>query len=1118
MALLLLHRFRVRLLGPVLWHDLVRSTRRGWLFLLRTLYAAALGLLLGGLGLAWSAAFQASGGPPRALGMFLELGTGVLLGVQFVVAVLLTPLWTANVIAGEKERRTLEFLLATDLRNTEIVLGRLVARLAVLVLLLLTGLPAFFLAVFLGGVAAELVLAGFVVTLLTMVSLACLTVLCSVYAHRVATTVVLAYLAAAAYTGLSLAGLGLLVVLGDRDVVEALLALGIDPYPLRDGITRWNDVVGAGNLFFLLFHLGTAYARGIAPAAVLPGLLGDYAVFHLLVALACAAWAVARVRAVARQQAEDQAPRAWFWQRWLPRPGPARPSTARPAPARPPVGERPVLWKEMHVEGMRLPFARLTWMLLLLGVLVGPLGARALYAWEGMTYGQHRWIRPQELEEFLNVWTRGVSAALGFLLLLLVALRAAACLTSERARDTLDSLLLTRLDRDVLLRDKALGSILSVRKGMVCLATAWILGILTGGLHPLALPLLLVAWLVCAAFMAVLGLWFSVVCRSTLRALLATVVAMLVVSGAHWIAWLGYGAYFVLYGGGSDRNVEWLTAVHAALTPPGVLFLGGFQSLPTAPLRERELDDYAWQVMGFAAVGLVVWAAGTVYLWRRTVERFRTLTDPTAAASDDTLIAPVRPRWRRVLRLAAAALAATCLLGAVGWYTSGRVGERKLRAAIAEADALDPGWRLEELEARRVPVPEAENAAPRVAAVARLLSPEGGSVLPASAPLARRNQLTVDQVLGTTASEVELAAEYTAALSMALQPMRAALDEGAGLARLPRGRFAVALPEQRFTLVPAHLAEVARVSDFLLLAAVWRAQEQDWDGALTLVLAALNAARSVGDELSYHAQELRSVKGAQAMPVLERILAQGEPSAPVLAAAQQLLEDEAAQPLFLMAVRAERARLHALLQAIQAGEITASQALRRHDVEGQALNVLSAAAGTYAHGDTLALMTQVVETARQPPPWMPRGRDSLYQRYQEASLLAQELTRRCVFAAGAFQSNLGLLRCAVVAVACERYRRQERQWPEQLDALVPAYLVRVPDDPYDGKPLRYRRLADGVVVYTIGYDGTDNNGQLRQGPGPWRFRSWGSDEGLRLWDVGVRRQPPQPAAGKRPRS
>jgi hypothetical protein len=70
--------------------------------------------------------------------------------------------------------------------------------------------------------------------------------------------------------------------------------------------------------------------------------------------------------------------------------------------------------------------------------------------------------------------------------------------------------------------------------------------------------------------------------------------------------------------------------------------------------------------------------------------------------------------------------------------------------------------------------------------------------------------------------------------------------------------------------------------------------------------------------------------------------------------------------------------------------------------------------------------------------------------------------------------------------------------------LVPAVLSRVPLDPFDAAPLRYRRLDKGVVVYSIGPDGEDNGGKFDK-----HANKQGTDLGFRLWDVVQRRQPPK---------
>ncbi len=67
-------------------------------------------------------------------------------------------------------------------------------------------------------------------------------------------------------------------------------------------------------------------------------------------------------------------------------------------------------------------------------------------------------------------------------------------------------------------------------------------------------------------------------------------------------------------------------------------------------------------------------------------------------------------------------------------------------------------------------------------------------------------------------------------------------------------------------------------------------------------------------------------------------------------------------------------------------------------------------------------------------------------------------------------------RNAYAALAAERFRLARGRWPETLDELVPAYLDAVPEDPFDGKPLRYRRRPDGFTVYSIGENGRDDGG------------------------------------------
>jgi hypothetical protein len=72
---------------------------------------------------------------------------------------------------------------------------------------------------------------------------------------------------------------------------------------------------------------------------------------------------------------------------------------------------------------------------------------------------------------------------------------------------------------------------------------------------------------------------------------------------------------------------------------------------------------------------------------------------------------------------------------------------------------------------------------------------------------------------------------------------------------------------------------------------------------------------------------------------------------------------------------------------------------------------------------------------------------------------------------------LAELRTARVAMAIERYRLAHNTLPANLNALVPKYLSAVPVDPFDGKPLRYKKgTPKGYAVYSVGFDRQDDNG------------------------------------------
>src|SRR5262249_35269283 len=94
-----------------------------------------------------------------------------------------------------------------------------------------------------------------------------------------------------------------------------------------------------------------------------------------------------------------------------------------------------------------------------------------------------------------------------------------------------------------------------------------------------------------------------------------------------------------------------------------------------------------------------------------------------------------------------------------------------------------------------------------------------------------------------------------------------------------------------------------------------------------------------------------------------------------------------------------------------------------------------------------------------------------------------------------------VLHCAITMLAAERFRLRQGRWPASLGQLRPAYLQQILPDPYDGQPLRFRRVPDGVLIYSVGPDGVDNGGIIAR---PFIHSQKGIDLGMQLWDVTLR--------------
>ena len=137
------------------------------------------------------------------------------------------------------------------------------------------------------------------------------------------------------------------------------------------------------------------------------------------------------------------------------------------------------------------------------------------------------------------------------------------------------------------------------------------------------------------------------------------------------------------------------------------------------------------------------------------------------------------------------------------------------------------------------------------------------------------------------------------------------------------------------------------------------------------------------------------------------------------------------------------------------------------------------------------------ETARQARTALEEERKHFSPNKMLALLLAPAL-EACVKKFASAQNSVDLAR---TGCALERYRLAQGEYPASLDALSPQFMERIPHDIINGQPLHYRRPSGKFLLYSVGWNGTDDGGQVA-------FRQSGlvdHDNGDWVWPGAVER-------------
>jgi ABC-type transport system involved in multi-copper enzyme maturation permease subunit len=483
------------MVGPVLNQEMLLGGRRNRLHVLRWLYAGLLIVeLLGLYGYFYSEEWARAANAMRMSGTYNEISAPEVVGERFavlfvrqqmIILLLITPAFVAGAITDEKRSGTLQYLALTDLESRHIILGKLIARLAQVALVMLAGLPLFALMAGFGGIPPVSMLFSLLVLLMPMFGLSAATLLTSVYCKQTRDAVLALYV--------------VFVVVGLVVYLVGGWLMYLDPIHVLS--PAWGP---PGSL-----DLNEA-GRRLAIAAAVWGGVGSL----------CVVAAAARLRPVYIRELQSLRPEQTAWYH-----------AGRDA-----VSDEPVHWRESQVEGLA-PNAALRrvpqWLAITLiasattlsslGVLWWALDRKAtvadvVRATMELNVRKVATLLPGAAEGF---WIQGIVVTL--LASLVVGIRCSGSIATEREKATWEAVLLTPMTAKQIVRGKLWGVMgASVWYLLAYAAPALSLSAFGG---PLAL-FYTVMWfgvtVLAMYFIGAAGLWCSVKARDSWRSLLHT--------------------------------------------------------------------------------------------------------------------------------------------------------------------------------------------------------------------------------------------------------------------------------------------------------------------------------------------------------------------------------------------------------------------------------------------------------------------------------------------------------------------------------------------------------------------------------------------------------------------
>jgi hypothetical protein len=1066
--------------------ELVRHVRRGPLLLTRTVYAAVMaGVLLFFVIMESSQSMAPYWGevdPAWYGGMgphLRRVAAYALLAIHLVLVFILTLVVCNASLFGKPQQKFLQMVLLTGLSDLDIVLGALGAGLTMLASFALIAVIGLW-GLVPGALPMNVAVAGWEVMAFTSFSAGSLTILAGARGGKSSALRAAMALYVFASTALWIAD-------------QFMVFVGWGSTTFSDFV-HWVNI---GNIITVVIDLVRAgeLEVGALQAA------REYAWFHGAVALLCIAVAARGLRrwASANQDASaaavKKAKRVKAWLRFAPL-----------------LDPWPVFWKDLRLAAPR----RFFWFRYggIAALLALPV-VHCLY-WSGT-------LSPlAKLPEPAFVWVcmvAGVVLGVTSFVVVLVALAGVDRMSTERfAKSTFESLMLTGIDAKSVVFSKLAAACFSPLALAPLVIFVVSLCLACGGFRLSGLPGWGLAFPIYVALAAAIGVWAGTISKSQIGTILLFLLACCVVVG-------GVGL------------VAWLVSIACpAVTQPQLI-------VPPAPLvwlPKKVLTDVAggeragsWIDGLYFILGLFFCIGLTVALLRWAVRALRREMEPasTREKSKPESSAPIQrfsanlageicevgngtlAIFRRIglprLSLACGSFFLPLAIILAAYWFSLRSVRQELALALTDTDRQDPGWRWQDLKEPDRKIPDDKNSALQIQKVwPRIENAWERHLLTPTASYAS-NLLTPNAAYTIEPYSESISADLHEAMRQRLGKLADAVRDARRIVDMPYGRFPADTNGRPMT--PADERDFTQPASAVTYLLGWdaylRAHDGNIDGALENCLAILYTSRALKYEVNAWSQTVRASIPEAAFNQIAATLKSGQGNPAMLERLARDLDVEPSLPASLAEFRAHRAREDYQLVLLSENKLPSEMILsadgryrkRQQDFSlGHPSYIAMRTIPNSLNGFRAAQLrfyNNAIEAVKIPM-YLPQR----FWRLKEIENQGRSLVAGFRFQWANVQwdpVHAANLAAMGALLAVERYRMRYGRWPASLGEISPEFVAEVPKDPFDGQPLRYRRLRDGVVVYSVGSNLTDDGGDLTIPSGARDPR----DIGFRLWDV-----------------